>query len=108
LRVGHARAFEMFAFGDPLPAATALAWGIANRVVPKAELGSEARRAAERIAAKPHGSITAMKQLMRDVEKLVSQMDSERVIFAKRLESDEAREAFNAFAEKRQPDFTRI
>ncbi|MDW3683150.1 enoyl-CoA hydratase [Cupriavidus sp. CV2] len=108
LRIGHARAFEMFAFGDPLPAATALAWGIANRVVPNAELQSEARRAAERIAAKPHGSMTAMKQLMRDVAKLASQMDAERAIFTKRLESDEAREAFTAFAEKRQPDFTRI
>lgn len=108
LRIGHARAFEMFAFGDPLPAVTALTWGIANRVVSNAELQGEARRAAERIAAKPHGSMTAMKQLMRDVAKLESQMNAERAIFARRLESDEAREAFTAFAEKRQPDFTRI
>ncbi|AGW93021.1 MULTISPECIES: enoyl-CoA hydratase [Cupriavidus] len=108
LRIGHARAFEMFAFGEPLPAATALAWGIANKVMPNADVQSEARRVAERIAAKPYGSMTAMKQLMRDVEKLASQMGAERAVFTKRLQSDEAREAFTAFSEKRRPDFTRI
>ncbi|QQX86637.1 enoyl-CoA hydratase/isomerase family protein [Cupriavidus necator] len=105
LRIGHARAFEMFAFGAPVSATNALAWGIANRVVPNAELRSEARRIAEMIAAKPSGSVTAMKQLMRDVARLVSQIDAERAIFSQRLQSAEAREAFAAFAEKRTPKF---
>ncbi|CAM2153116.1 enoyl-CoA hydratase [Paraburkholderia tropica] len=108
LRIGHTRAFEMFALGDPVPADAAVAWGIANRTVPVAELRAEARRIAEKIAARPAGSLTAMKRLMRDAEKLVGQMDSESAIFVERLASAEAKEAFMAFAQKRAPDFTKL
>jgi enoyl-CoA hydratase/carnithine racemase len=108
LRIGHVRAFEMFALGDALPAQAAVAWGIANRTTSVAELRAEARHVAEKIAARPTGSVTAMKRLMRDAEKLIAQMDSERATFLERLASDEAKEAFQAFAEKRKPDFTKI
>ncbi len=107
LRIGHVRAFEMFALGEPLDAQTAMAWGIANKVCANDQLRADARRIAEKIAAKPAGSLSAMKKLMRDAEKLVSQMNSERVHFEKRLASAEAREAFLAFAEKRKPDFSK-
>ncbi|SOE83713.1 Enoyl-CoA hydratase/carnithine racemase [Burkholderia sp. YR290] len=108
LRIGHARAFEMFALGEPVPADVAVAWGIANKAISNAELRAEARRVAGRIAARPIGSLTAMKRLMRDAEKLVTQMEGESAIFAERLASDEAKEAFAAFAQKRAPDFTKI
>jgi enoyl-CoA hydratase/carnithine racemase len=108
LRIGHARAFEMFALGDPVPADSAVAWGMANKTISRAELHAEARRVAEKIATKPIGSLTAMKRLMRDAEKLVTQMDCESAIFVERLASAEAKEAFAAFAEKRRPDFTKI
>ncbi|RQS59873.1 enoyl-CoA hydratase [Burkholderia sp. Bp8963] len=108
LVTGHARAFEMFALGEAVPASAAVAWGIANRTTSATELHAQARRVAEKIAARPAGSLTAMKRLMRDAEKLVAQMDRESVIFAERLTSAEAKEAFTAFAQKRQPDFTRI
>jgi enoyl-CoA hydratase/carnithine racemase len=108
LRIGHVRAFEMFALGEALPAQAAVAWGIANRSVPVADLRAEARRVAEKIAARPTGSVTAMKRLMRDAEKLIAQMESERATFLERLSSDEAKEAFQAFAEKRKPDFTKF
>ncbi|CAG9221137.1 Enoyl-CoA hydratase [Paraburkholderia tropica] len=108
LCIGHTRAFEMFALGDPVPADSAVAWGIANRTVPLAELRTEARRIAGKLAARPTGSLTAMKRLMRDAEKLVTQMDSESAIFVERLASAEAKEAFTAFAQKRAPDFTKL
>jgi enoyl-CoA hydratase/carnithine racemase len=108
LRIGHVRAFEMFALGEPLDAQTALAWGIANKVCANEQLRADARRMAERIAAKPAGSLSAMKTLMRDAEKLVSQMNRESARFEERLASAEASEAFSAFAEKRKPDFTRF
>jgi enoyl-CoA hydratase/carnithine racemase len=108
LRIGHARAFEMFALGEPLDAQTAVAWGIANKVCANDHLRTEARRIAETIAAKPAGSLSAMKKLMRDAERLVSQMDSENARFMERLASAEAREAFSAFADKRKPDFTKL
>lgn len=108
LRIGHARAFEMFAMGDPLDAQTALAWGIANKVCANDKLRDQARALAERIAAKPAGSLSAMKALMRQAEMLVAQMDTESATFQERLKSAEAREAFAAFAEKRKPDFSKV
>src|ERR1700741_876887 len=41
-RIRYARAFEMFALGEPMDAATALNAGIANRVVPLERLHAEA------------------------------------------------------------------
>ena len=108
LRIGHARAFEMFALGDAVPADAAVAWGIANKTIAGAQLRAEAHRIAGKLASKPNGSLTAMKRLMRNAEMLVAQMDSESAIFVERLASAEAKEAFTAFAQKRQPDFKKI
>jgi enoyl-CoA hydratase/carnithine racemase len=108
LRIGHVRAFEMFALGEPVSAESAVAWGIANRLMPAAELHAEGRRIAGKIATRPYGSLTATKRLMRDAERLVAQMDQESTVFVDRLASAEAKEAFLAFAEKRRPDFTKI
>jgi enoyl-CoA hydratase/carnithine racemase len=108
LRIGHARAFEMFALGEPLDAQTAVAWGIANKVCANEQLRADARRMAELIAARPAGSLSAMKKLMRDAGRLVAQMNSESARFEERLASAEAREALSAFAEKRKPDFTKV
>lgn len=107
-RIGYARAFEMFSLGEPVSAESAFAWGIANKVVPAADLHVEAKQMAVKIAAKPLGSLTAMKRLMRDSERTLAQIDLETGVFEKRLQSAEAREAFAAFAQKRQPDFSRI
>lgn len=108
LRIGYARAFELFALGEPVPANVALAWGLANRVVPVDRLDAEALALAQRLAKQPLGSLVATKKLMRDGEMLVKQMQAEGVHFAARLQSAEAREAFRAFAERRPPDFAKV
>ena len=46
LRIGHARAYAMFALGEPMEAAAALACGLANAVVPQGELRKKAHDAA--------------------------------------------------------------
>ncbi|VFR32161.1 Enoyl-CoA hydratase [plant metagenome] len=108
LRIGHVRAFQMFALGEAVSAENAVAWGIANVAVPIAELRTEARRVAKALATKPLGSLKATKQLMRDPQRLLTQIDAESTVFAERLKGAEAREAFTAFAQKRQPDFSKI
>src|SRR4051794_18502150 len=50
LRIGYARAFEMFALGEAVDAKSALAWGLANRVVPLDKLDAEAKNFAARLA----------------------------------------------------------
>lgn len=108
LRIGHVRAFELFVLGEPLPATDAHAWGIANKVVSRDQLRSEAKRIAQLIATKPAGAVALAKGLMRDAETVLAQMDKESKIFAAQLRSAEAKEAFQAFAEKRKPDFSQI
>ncbi len=105
-RIGHARAFAMFALGEAIDAATAVAIGLANAVVPAADLRATARRAAEALAKRPAGALAHTKALMRNVDAIRAQMDREGTIFQERLKSAEAREAFAAFAERRPPDFS--
>lgn len=108
LRIGYARAYEMFAFGEAMDAKTALQLGIANRVVPLSKLHMEAAMVAARLARLPAGSLAATKRLMRNAEVLTAQIGAESECFAARLQTAEAREAFTAFAEKRPPDFARL
>lgn len=107
-RIGHVRAFEMFALGDPVVASDALAWGLANRVVARDQLRAETRKLALRLAEKPAGALALAKGLMRNTEQVLEQMERESKIFSAQLRSAEAKEAFRAFAEKRKPDFSRI
>jgi enoyl-CoA hydratase/carnithine racemase len=108
LRIGYARAFEMFALGEAVDARSALAWGLVNRVVPLDKLDSEARALAARLAKQPAGAVSATKRLMRNPEVLMAQMQVETEQFVARLKSIEAREAFTAFAERRSPDFLKL
>src|SRR5258706_10836060 len=107
-RIGHVRAYAMFALGEPLDAATALACGLANAVVPASELRAKARQAAEALTKRPAGSLNQTKALMRDVDKIAAQIAREGALFRERLQTGEAREAFAAVAEGRKPDFSKV
>jgi len=107
-RIGHVRAFAMFALGDGISGQDAVALGLANKVLPKEKVLGAAREAARTLAARPLGAIIATKKLMRDKKRILSRMDEEGAVFAERLKTAEAREAFQAFAERRQPDFTKV
>ena len=108
MRIGYARAYEMFALGEAMDARTAHHLGLANRVVPLDRLHAEAAGIAARLARQPAGSLTATKQLMRNAAVLPAQIDAESAHFAARLKTAEAREAFTAFAERRPPDFMKV
>src|SRR6476469_7906387 len=60
-RIGHARAFAMFVLGEAVDARTAVNWGIANAVCPRAELRARARAAADAIAARPASAVRLTK-----------------------------------------------
>ena len=107
-RIGYVRSFAMFALGEKVDAPTALAWGLANKVLPASELLDAAMAAAEAIARRPPGAVLATKRLMRDAEALETRMAAEGAAFEARLRSPEAREAFTAFAERRKPDYSRF
>jgi enoyl-CoA hydratase/carnithine racemase len=107
-RIGHARAFAMFAMGEALTGAEAVNLGIANKVLPKDEVIAAARAAARALAEKPLGAVIATKRLMRESEAILARMAREGQVFGERLQTAEAREAFSAFAERRPPNFTNL
>jgi enoyl-CoA hydratase/carnithine racemase len=107
-RLGHVRAFEMFALGDAVDAQAAVTWGLANRVVPLDQLAAQAQAVAERLARQPLGAVSATKRLMRNAELLTTQMDAESACFAERLRTAEAHEAFRAFVDRRPPNFSAV
>ena len=104
-RIGHVRAYQMFALGEPMDAATAVASGLANAVVPANEVRQKAMAAAIILTKRPAGSLSATKKLMRDLERIQAIISAEGELFRERLKTPEAREAFTAFAERRPPNF---
>jgi enoyl-CoA hydratase/carnithine racemase len=101
-RIGHARAFAMFVLGQSVDARTAVAWGLANSVLPVAELRAQAGTAAEAIAARPPAAVAITKRLMRDTAAIEARIADEGRYFAAQLRSDEARDAFAGFERKRR------
>jgi enoyl-CoA hydratase/carnithine racemase len=107
-RIGHARAYAMFALGEAVDGKTAAAIGLANAALPRAEVRPRALAAAEALAARPLEALCATKRLMRDAQAIGALITREGAVFAERLKSVEAAEAFQAFAERRSPDFRRL
>jgi len=105
--LGHQRAFEIFALGEPIDGRTALAWGLANRAVPADRVEATAADLAAKLAARAPNSIRKTKRLMRDAEALWARMQVEGEAFGSQMKSPEAMEAFMAFTQKRAPDFTK-
>ena len=110
LLMGHARAAEKLLLGDPFTGADAVECGIANAVLPAAEVAPHARRVAERFNALPPGAVRDTKRLLRRAHSaaVLETIDAESTTFAARLQSPEAKEAFSAFFQKRKPDFSQF
>jgi enoyl-CoA hydratase/carnithine racemase len=109
-RIGHVKAVEHLLLGDPFTGQMAVDMGIANGVLPAGEVVNHARRMAERFNALPPGAVRESKALMRRGQKalVLETIAAEGEIFARRLRSPEAMEAFRAFFEKRKPDFSKF
>ena len=108
--MGHARAAEKLMLGEPFSGSDAVDCGIANAVLPAAEVVNHARRMAERFNALPPSAVRETKRLMRAPlrEQVQRVMAGEGELFRQRLRSPEAMEAFQAFFQKRKPDFSKF
>ena len=106
-RAGRARAAAMLLLGDALSAQEALSCGIANAVLPAAEVLPQALATAVRFRALAPGAVRECKRLLQrtDATEITDVILAEAAVFAERLRSPEAREAMQAFFEKRRPDF---
>ena len=102
--VGPAKALELNLIGDPIRAQEAAALGLANRVVPDAELLSTAIALAETVAAQAPLAIEQIKRVSANVD-LDAGLAEEEAAFARVFASADAREGIAAFLEKRPATF---
>ncbi|MBM3555296.1 MAG: enoyl-CoA hydratase/isomerase family protein [Alphaproteobacteria bacterium] len=102
------RAKELMFAGQQIDAATAVAIGLANRVVPKAELMKETMALAETIAAKSPLILKILKRTLRDGADMArkASLAYEQAMVSLVFDSKDAHEGCGAFLEKRKPNFT--
>lgn len=107
---GYKQAARLLLLGDEFDAATAVNAGIVTQVTPAGQALAAAGECARLLAAKPPRAVQATKLLLRrgDAKTVAETLLVEADQFARRLVSDEAREALSAFMEKRAPDFSRF
>jgi enoyl-CoA hydratase/carnithine racemase len=100
-RIGHSRAFAMFAFGETMSGRAAAELGLANTALPREEVLGAALTAAQSLAQKPPAALAATKALMRDAAAIKAAIAEDRVALMERLASPEAAAAFAAFAARK-------
>ncbi|MDH3744044.1 MAG: enoyl-CoA hydratase family protein [Acidobacteriota bacterium] len=105
--IGHGRAMELLMTGDFIDAAEAHRIGLYNRVVANETLAAEARAWAERLASGPSFALEVTKKLLvrEAAMDLESAMEAETEIQAVCMQEKNFREAYEAFVEKRKPEF---
>lgn len=105
--VGPQRAKELMFLGDELSAPDCLAWGIANRVVPAAELGPTVDELAGRLASAPSKAVAMTKWLVNRSSESSRHSAFEEEAYAQELVAATAdmQEGIAAFGERRPPEF---
>jgi enoyl-CoA hydratase/carnithine racemase len=108
-RIGHLRAAELILLGLPFDAKRAAELGLVTRVVPNQNFLATAAETAQKLAAKPAGALQASKRLLKQSvrEQIKAAMKAENEEFSVQVRSEDAKEAFTAFLEKRPPDFNK-
>ena len=105
LRFGYTRAAELILLGGPFDASRAAELGLVTQVVPDQSLLATATETARTLAAKPAAAVQASKRLMKRPlrEQLEQAVKLELEVFAERVRSDDAKQAFLAFFASRKP-----
>jgi len=107
---GYHRAAEKLLLGEAFSAQEALEMGMANKLVPAAELRHFANQQANKLVALPATSLRATKHLMKSsqINLINDVMREELQQFGTMLSAPEAREAMMAFFQRRKPNFSQF
>ena len=105
--VGTGKARELYFTAEPIDAAQALLLGIANRVIPDAELANVTMEFARKLAQGPRVALGLMKQNFNAAENgtLAELLDLEARRQIETGRTEDHKEAARAFVEKRTPVF---
>jgi enoyl-CoA hydratase/carnithine racemase len=103
--IGRKRAMEMLLTGEPIDAATALSWGLVNRVVPANMLDAEIKRFTDIILSRSPATIQFGKQTFYgQVDRpLGTAYDVAGEAMACNMLLEDAAEGIDAFLQKRPP-----
>jgi len=106
--IGRRRTLELMLTNRRLSAAEALEWNLVNRVVPDADLMSEAGALAGRLATGPTRAYGGVKKLLiaSGTNDLETQMDLETKFIVDMAGSPDGAEGIDAFLNRRTPAFT--
>ncbi len=101
--IGRKRAMEMLLTGELIDAATALSWGLVNRVVPESRLDAEVSRFTEVILSRSSAAIRFGKQAFYgQIDRpLGSAYDVASEVMACNMLLEDAAEGIDAFLQKR-------
>ena len=106
--LGEKRAREVWYLCRLYDAATMERWGLVNAVVPGPELRAEVRRWADEMLARSPTALRVLKHSFNaDSESIAGIGTLSFAHLDQFVSSEEAREGLRAFAEKRDPDFSR-
>jgi enoyl-CoA hydratase/carnithine racemase len=108
-RIGCIRAAELILLGQPFDARKAADLGLVTQVVPDQNLLATATETARKLAAMPAGALQASKKLIKQSfrEQSKAAMQAENGEFSVQVRSEDAKEAFAAFLQKRLPNFNK-
>jgi len=106
--VGRGMAMYLCLTGEIVDAAEALRIGLVQKVVPQADLLTEAKRIANLIAGKAPLAIAVCKRVINDGAHLSTAdgLELEAVAFGDLVTTDDFKEGTGAFLEKRKPEWT--
>lgn len=109
-RVGSARAKEIMFLGEPLDAATALSWGLVNRVVPPGQAYATAQELCATLARRPRQALALCKSVinMSFDAPLRNVMEASFAASDKAFSSPECAEGVRAFFAKETPNYEGI
>jgi enoyl-CoA hydratase/carnithine racemase len=105
--IGRKRALEMLLTGQPIDAATALEWGLVNRVVPAGEVEREVASLVEAIASSSPLTVGIGKEAFYSQIELDEHRayDLTKAVMAMNARADDAQEGMCAFLDKRRPSW---
>ena len=104
-RAGEGRAREMLLLGEPVDAATVLAWGLVNCVVPDREVTATALALAAQLAAGPTRAMHLAKQALAVSwgTPAASAVTASEPLFSEVFATADAATGVSAFLQKRPP-----
>jgi enoyl-CoA hydratase/carnithine racemase len=104
-QVGSTRAKQLILTGTPIDAATALAWGLVNEVVPRDQVVTAAHKLAEIVAARAPMAVQMAKQAIDIAQGAAPGPALEGIAAAATAGASDFAEGLNAFTDRRPAHF---